>query len=245
MNPSLSALLSVTRKQGTQLKCQGTTTYKSILPKCPKGLRVWQILYKSLQGAMTFWVFLNPEASRKNICKDHKFGKENIHSLNQVITFARKLTLTHRFFLCVNKKLEEVGGRLNSRLAYLRSLPYNSSGSHSKWSHTILFTHCLGLTWDVCDGSHGTPKGTGTLKIADRPTEHPTQARTQSSSLLTPLRPPEWRLLSRSGTRRYSLRLINRAGLSQRAYQQSSFSHRSSRFPTPTDYRATKSQRVI
>lgn len=138
---------------------------------------------------MTFWVFLNPEASRKNICKDHKLGKENIHSLNQVITFARKLTLTHRFFLCVNKKLEEVGGRLNSRLAYLRSLPYNSSGSHSKWSHTILFTHCLGLTWDVCDGSHGTPKGTGTLKIADRPTEHPTL--TGTHTIVFPPNSPE------------------------------------------------------
>lgn len=138
---------------------------------------------------MTFWVFLNPEASRKNICKDHKLGKENIHSLNQVITFARKLTLTHRFFLCVNKKLEEVGSRLNSRLAYLRSLPYNSSGSHSKWSHTILFTHCLGLTWDVCDGSHGTPKGTGTLKIADRPTEHPTL--TGTHTIVFPPNSPE------------------------------------------------------
>lgn len=130
MNPSLSALLWVTgnKVHNRNVKEQ---KYTSQMSKS-FAWRVWQILYKNLQGAMTFGVFLSPEASRKNICKDHKFGKENIHSMNQVITFARKLTLTHRYFFCVNKKLEEGGSRLNSGLAYLCSLTYNSSGSHSK-----------------------------------------------------------------------------------------------------------------
>lgn len=91
--------------------------------------------------------------------------------------------------MCVNKKLEEGGDRFNSRLVYLCSLPYNSSGSQSKWSHTILSTHCLGLTWDVCDGSHGIPKGTGTLKIADRSTEHPTL--TGTHTIVFPPNSPE------------------------------------------------------
>ena len=102
------------------------------------------------------------------------------------------------------------------------------------------------LTWDICDNSHGSPQeDSGPQELQKDPEVIGySQALTHLSSLLTPLRtyhrgdysPPEvGNSIIFSQLDQQSLSLSN-------CVPAKWFPHQSSAFPTPTDYKGTKSQ---